>query len=122
MYQFSGKLKTFALAFMVIGALGVAYSFYNGSNTTLEDAKEIIANQHDTHGAATVATHASDAHNETKSTEHATDAHANDEHAEHVLHQLQNRPWSAFYVSLCLWLAALAVVKLLHFMCRCFSF
>ena len=100
MYQFSGKLKTFALAFMVIGALGVAYSFYNGSNTTLEDAKEIIANQHDTHGAATVATHASDAHNETKSTEHATDAHANDEHAEHVLHQLQNRPWSSFYVSL----------------------
>jgi len=105
MYQFSGKLKTLALALMLIGALGVVYSFYNGSNTTLEDAKEIIANQHDTHGAAAVATHADDAHvetthDETQRTEHAADTHENDEHAEHVLHQLQNRPWSAFYVAL----------------------
>ena len=105
MYQFSGKLKTISLALILIGALGVAYSFYNGSNKTIEDAKEIIANQHnDGHGTA-VATHSGDTpkevtHDVPKTTNHdANDAHANDE-AEHVLHQLKNRPWSAFYVAL----------------------
>jgi hypothetical protein len=103
MYQFSGKLKTFSIALMIIGALGVGYSFFSAPKT-IEDAKEILASQHDAHGAT--ASHevetkhaVKDAH--AKTTEHATtDEHANDEHAEHVLHSLQNKPWAAVYVAL----------------------
>jgi hypothetical protein len=51
MYQFSGKLKTFSLALIVLGALGIAYGFYSAPKT-LEDAKEIMADQasHGEHG------------------------------------------------------------------------
>jgi len=52
MYQFSGKLKTFSIALMIIGALGVGYSFLTAPKT-VEDAKEIIASQHDNHGVNT---------------------------------------------------------------------
>ena len=131
MYQFSGRLKTFSLALIVLGFVGLAYSFYNGSQKTLEDAKHAIeAASNDAHGGghgeaatphAAGASHDShavktdkEAHaamihaSEDKDTSHG-DAHASseahgtshdDEHATHVLHQLQNRPWSAFYVAL----------------------
>ena len=42
MYQFSGKLKTVSLALILLGFLGLAYSFYAGSQNTLEDAKHAI--------------------------------------------------------------------------------
>jgi hypothetical protein len=132
MYQFSGKLKTFSLALIILGVVGIAFGFYNGSQKTIEDAQQVIAASHNeghgaSHGDATT-------HNEESATDsHAatTDAHgdaigdeeekAHDSHAlqveahatteshnaaevreheEHVLHQLQNRPWSAFYVAL----------------------
>jgi len=101
MYQFSGKLKTFSIALMIIGALGVGYSFLTAPKT-VEDAKEIIASQHDSH-ETTAATHApaTDSHEKTDSHSNAkTSEHANDEHAEHVLHALQNKPWAATYVAL----------------------
>jgi len=107
MYQFSGKLKTFSIALMIIGALGIGYSFFSAPKT-LDDAKAILASQHDSHGA--VADHSEtktdahateDAHKEVKAEAHETaDSHANDEHAEHVLHALQNKPWAAIYVAL----------------------
>ena len=52
MYQFSGKLKTFSIALIILGAIGIAYSFYTAPKT-VEQAKEIIANQatHNTHGS-----------------------------------------------------------------------
>jgi hypothetical protein len=100
MYQFSGKLKTFSIALMIIGALGVGYSFLTAPKT-VEDVKEIIAKQHDSHGeAATHDSSVSVTHNNAKKAEHADDAHADDEHAEHVLHALQNKPWAATYVAL----------------------
>ena len=112
MYQFSGKLKTFSIALMIIGALGVGYSFYSAPKT-IEDAKEIIASQHDSHGAAashdvvktdahtTEDTNKTATHNEVKTDDHSSaDTTANDEHAEHVLHALQNKPWAATYVAL----------------------
>ena len=161
MYQFSGKIKMFALILMVLGAIGTGISFMSAPKT-LEEAKEILAKQHDAHhgghGEAAVAehnTHAEEVKPEAKHTEavkeevhaeaaqvadstathaeeavaHATDsvatkveethkevvahdtkeeAHApavahgedHDAHAEHALHQMQNRPWSAFYVAL----------------------
>ena len=42
MYQFSGKLKSIAIALMIIGVLGIGYGFFAGSNKTIEDAKEAI--------------------------------------------------------------------------------
>ncbi len=102
MYQFSGKLKTFSIALMIIGALGVGYSFFSAPKT-VEDAKEILASQHDTHGGAE-STHESNSHDEGKKETHAeTTSHADsdaDAHAEHALHQFQNRPWAATYVAL----------------------
>ena len=51
MYQFSGRLKTFSLTLIVFGFVGLAYSFYNGSQKTLEDAKHAIeAANSDAHG------------------------------------------------------------------------
>mgnify|MGYP006075365601 FL=1 len=132
MYQFSGKLKTFSLALIILGAVGIAFGFYNGSQKTIEDAQQVIAASHNeghgaSHGDAT--THneesATDSHAATTDAygdaigheeEKAHDSHALQveahatteshnaaevrEHEEHVLHQLQNRPWSAFYVAL----------------------
>ncbi|WP_299669553.1 quinol:cytochrome C oxidoreductase [uncultured Polaribacter sp.] len=119
MYQFSGKLKTFSLALIIIGVVGIAFSFYSGSQKTIEDARHAIETSHsDGHG---------NTHAETDNAEHSTKtvesdhnsasgvhvseenidktmsghgAHDDDSHAEHVLHQMQNRPWSAFYVAL----------------------
>ena len=52
MYQFSGKLKTFSLALIIIGLVGTIFSFYNGSQKTIEDAKHVITASHATgHGA-----------------------------------------------------------------------
>ena len=128
MYQFSGKLKTVSLALILLGALGIAYSFLSAPKT-IEDAKEIIANQSshgDSHGAShadvTIEEHKTemveeahahdkDSHNEVADENHGEikevhteavshDVNHEDEHAEHVLHQLQNKPWSAFYVAL----------------------
>ena len=177
MYQFTGKLKIFALALMVVGLLGTVYNFMSAPST-LEEAKEILAKQHDSHhgghGEAAVSheetnAHADankeEAHNETtkhveeanaetheesqqleevKDTVHAetvhtadstaalhkeeahkeetvehkaeahtvADAHASheDAHAEHAFHQMQNRPWSAFYVALLFFLGVSLLV------------
>jgi len=96
MYQFSGKLKSIAIALMLIGALGIGYGFFVGNSKTIDDAKEVIA-QHDAHAEETATTH-------TETTHEAVDAHADNTdhqaHEEHVLHQLKNRPWAAFFVSL----------------------
>ena len=111
MYQFSGRLKTFSKALIFIGLIGIAFSFYNGSKKTLEDANHIIEAVHND-GHENGHTQVKDSHvEEMKHDDHASqdDDHVskeikaephNDDHAEHVLHQLQNRPWSAFYVAL----------------------
>jgi len=53
MYTFSSKLKTFAFILMVLGALGVGYSFFTAPKTA-EEAEAIInaANAHGHHGGA----------------------------------------------------------------------
>ncbi|MGY0406747.1 MAG: quinol:cytochrome C oxidoreductase [Polaribacter sp.] len=110
MYQFSGKLKIFSLVLVLVGAIGIAFSFLNVPSTP-EQAMEIIAKQ--SHGEAEA--HES-SHSESMEKQHGTEAHANTSHknseaheseenheaahAEHVLHQLKNRPLAAFYVAL----------------------
>jgi hypothetical protein len=65
---------------MLLGILGVGYSFINQPKTTA-DVEKILTSAH----------HHDDAHL-------SHDAN-HDSHLEHVLHQLQNKPWAAVYVS-----------------------
>jgi len=98
MYTFSSKLKTFSIALMIIGALGVAYGFFSAPST-VEDVKVMMQDSHDSHGveASSHEPVTADAHG---TTETQDVAHSDDAHAEHVLHLLQNKPWSALYVAL----------------------
>ncbi|MGY5356073.1 histidine-rich protein [Wenyingzhuangia sp. IMCC45467] len=124
MYQFSSKLKITAIALMVIGLIGIIISFASAPSTEAQ-AAEILAHQEAGHGAHGDAhetkTVAHDEHHEHEDKEahhtdtahethvdhhveanhdaHGTEAHG-DHHLTHVLHQLQNRPWAAFYVAL----------------------
>jgi len=116
-YKISSRLRLTAIILMVVGAIGVGYSFITASNTTLNDVKEMIAHD-DAHGGGhgdTVeheidhhagnqqhadAAHGGKAHDTTDLGEHDADsAHSPDAHAEHVMHAMHNRPWSAFYVA-----------------------
>lgn len=112
MYQFSGKLKIFSLALIILGVVGIAFSFLS-TPKTVEDAKAYIEShaQHSDSSHSTdstlgdhLNTHDSTNHSSVdtvhgKSNTHDV-SHNEDSHAEHVLHQLQNKPWSAFYVAL----------------------
>jgi len=114
MYQFSGKLKLASIILILIGLLGIGYGFWKAPST-LEEAKEIIAHQ-TSHGDDHGNSHGEkkEVHkneHDSKSGAHenkliidnetsAHDSHNDDAHAEHVFHQMQNKPWSAFYVSL----------------------
>lgn len=107
MYQFSGKIKIFSIALILIGALGVAYSFFNVPGSA-QEAMEIVANQSSDHGH-----HGDTSHADKKETHTTTDDHGEDHdeaHAEHVYHQMKNKPWSAFYVSLLFFLGVTLLV------------
>ncbi len=114
MYEFSGKLKSLALALMLIGAVGIGIGFFNGSSKTAEDAKEAIAHhdaekatkeeaaktaiqygKHNSNGVKKKLKH--DAHGE-ENAHH--DAHAAEHKIEHALTQIHNRPWAAVFVAM----------------------
>ena len=100
MYQFSGKLKLASIILIIVGALGIGYGFFTAPST-LEEAKEIMAHQSshgDNHGNSHEEKKEDAHHSEKKDEVHGE--HHDDAHAEHVFHQLQNKPWSAVYVSL----------------------
>lgn len=108
MYQFSKNLKLTAFGLIIVGLLGICYGFYSAPKT-VEEAKAMVSHNDDHHGNDHGTTHADttkkEAHTDATHKEgHANDAHAkkghDDEHGEHLLHQMQNRPWSAFYVAL----------------------
>jgi hypothetical protein len=81
MYTFSSRLKTFAFILMVLGALGVGYSFFTAPST-VEEAEAIIAAQH--HGGHGEATHheeaAADAHHAAEEAPAHTETAAEAEH------------------------------------------
>jgi hypothetical protein len=94
MYTFSGKLKTFSIALMILGALGIGYGFLS-TPASKEEVKEILAHQDASHGDAHATADTHDA-------EHGEEAHSASEeesHLEHVMHQMQNRPWAAFFIA-----------------------
>lgn len=91
MYTFSSKLKMFSFVLMIVGVLGIGYSFISAPKTTADVEKILNA---DGHGASHDA-HATKGHDAQNAKAHAE----HEEHLEHVLHQLQNKPWAAVYVA-----------------------
>ncbi|MGB1307505.1 MAG: quinol:cytochrome C oxidoreductase [Oceanihabitans sp.] len=116
MYTFSNKLKTFSIALIILGLLGVGYGFMT-SHPSFQDVETMLAEEaHHGGGHGEVADHAvQDAHanhaaDETHTKgkhggEHAVEAadanheDAHTKHVTHVQHQIANRPWAALYVA-----------------------
>lgn len=93
MYTFSGKLKTFSIALMILGALGMGYGFLSAPST-IEEVKEILQHEESAHedSHATV-----ESHDSADSESHS--ASDEEKHLEHAMHQMQNRPWTAFFIA-----------------------
>jgi len=98
MYTFSSKLKTFSFVLMIIGILGIGYGFFTAPKT-IQDVEAILASESHGHEAKPSA-HVETAEHHQAASGHDVKADAeHKEHLEHVLHQLQNKPWAAFYVA-----------------------
>ncbi|CAA0171665.1 quinol:cytochrome C oxidoreductase [Tenacibaculum maritimum] len=85
MYQFSGKLKTFSIALIMLGILGIGYGFLTAPKT-VEEAKEIIAKQHHSdhgHGKAHGETPKKGAHAE-EATSHKEEVKKEETNEHHV--------------------------------------
>ncbi|MGB5244064.1 MAG: quinol:cytochrome C oxidoreductase [Lutimonas sp.] len=96
MYTFSSKLKTFSIVLIILGALGMGYGFLSAPKTT-EDVQAMM-HQDEEHGTtehAVVDNHAEASHGENSV---GAEDHEKS-HLEHLLHQAQNRPWTAFFIS-----------------------
>ena len=128
MYTFSSKLKSVAIALMIIGFIGVAYGFY-ASNKDFAEVETMLAGEShgdDSHAddAAHSDGHASAAHSTAdhadKATTHEVEAHnghgevaghgakeghghaevdEHTKHVNHVMHAMHKRPWAALYVA-----------------------
>ena len=113
MYTFPNKLRNLAIAFMVIGFLGLVYGFINAPKT-IEEAKEMVASSHgedhgESHDETTTTNHGeedthavSESHETSVVNDHASSSHQethDSSHDEHLFHQLSNKPWAAFYVA-----------------------
>ena len=98
MYTFSSKLKTFSLALIILGAIGIVYGFFTAPKTT-EDIKALMHTT-EAHGES----HSAESHEATAveashGGEAVEETHAGEEaHLEHALTFTKNRPWSALYV------------------------
>lgn len=95
MYTFSSKLKMFSIVLMVLGMLGMAYGFLSAPKTT----EEVKAMMHQEEGHSATTSHVSQTDANANSADHTTAAAEEQAHAEHLLHQAQNRPWTAFFIS-----------------------
>ena len=113
MYTFPNKLRNLAIAFMVIGFLGLAYGFIKAPKT-IEEAKAMVASSHgeghgESHDETTTTIHGeedthavSESHETSVVDDHASSSHQETHdasHDEHLFHQLSNKPWAAFYVA-----------------------
>ncbi len=78
MYTFSSRLKTFSFILMILGVLGIGYSFFTAPKT-VQDVEKILAaeSHHDGHGA----------HHEGHTTQavHAPETHKHDD-GDHAIH------------------------------------
>ena len=98
MYTFTNKLRNFSIILMVVGFFGLTYGFLT-SPKTVEEATAMVADVH--HGEGHNDVHSNTTNNDENheaSSAHG-DGHGGDHHGKHLLHQLQNKPWAALYVS-----------------------
>ena len=98
MYTFTNKLRNFSIILMVLGFFGLTYGFLT-SPKTVEEATAMVADVH--HGEGHNDVHSNTTNNDENheaSSAHG-DGHGGDHHGKHLLHQLQNKPWAALYVS-----------------------
>ena len=102
MFVLTKKIKIFSLALIILGLFGIAFGFYSAPST-IEEAKEIIANSHHGDDHASNHDYPGEAHSSMieSSKEHNSEHSEGHEmsHDEHVFHQLANRPWAAVYVA-----------------------
>lgn len=114
MYKMSKKLQLTAIILMIVGTVGLIYSFVS-TPASVQEVEEMLA--HDEHHGEheTSATHQSGMKQNHENSNHENEAkHASDgshnkshaeadghekSHAEHVYDQLKNKPWSAIYTS-----------------------
>ena len=84
MYQFSGKLKMFSIALIVLGVLGIGLGFYNAPST-VEEAMEMVSNAD--HGDGHGTTHGNEAsHEEPSIKKHAVENHFSENHKTENVH------------------------------------
>ena len=101
-YKFSKQIKRFSIILTIIGAIGIAFGFYNAPSN-IDESKEIVAKMsHDEYGGDYSEGHADghegDSHGEDHSEGHGggygEDSHGASgheyDHDKHVFHQLQN--------------------------------
>ena len=119
MFTLTNKIKTFSIALIVLGLLGIAHGFYSAPST-IEEAKEIVASSHHDDGHASnhddhknddqlVSSHglyeseliSRGEYDQMRAEDHNSENSEGHEmsHDEHVFHQLANRPWAAVYVA-----------------------
>ena len=102
MFVLTKKIKIFSLTLIILGLLGIAFGFYSAPST-IEEAKEIIANSHHGDDHASNHDYPGEAHSSmTESSKEHNSEHSEGHemsHDEHVFHQLANRPWAAVYVA-----------------------
>ena len=96
MYTFSSKLKTFSLILIVVGLLGIGYGFMSAPKD-IQEVEAILAS--DAHGSHHEASNSSGEAHAVAENDKVSAETEHKEHLEHVLHQLQNKPWSALYVA-----------------------
>ncbi len=96
MYTFSSKLKTFSLILIVVGLLGIGYGFMSAPKD-IQEVEAILAS--DAHGGHHEASNSSGEAHAVAENDKVSAETEHKEHLEHVLHQLQNKPWSALYVA-----------------------
>lgn len=115
MYKISNKLKIGSFILMAVGLLGMAIGILSAPSNVAE-AKAMVAEHHDDgHGGG----HAEESEHPSvgmgAEVEHGNaithEQGHETSHDEHLLHQLQNRPWSAIYTAaLFFFLLALGVL------------
>lgn len=111
MYTFSSKLKTFSFVLMAVGLLGIGYGFLTAPKDIQDVEKILAADAHGSHHEASSESegaHAVSAEAKVKAEAEHT------EHLTHVLHQLENKPWSALYVA-CIFFMLLSLGTLVFY-------
>ncbi len=107
MYTFSNRLKIGAIVLMALGILGIGVGFVSVPSTP-EEARAMVAAHDDGHGdshaeesdhPAASSEHPEAAEHPAEDAGHASASEHDASHDEHLMHQLQNRPWSALYVA-----------------------